>query len=276
MKISFIGGGNMATALISGIVKSRLGIEWIHVSEPDPDARQRLEAEYPAQCFDSAGPATAGADTIVLAVKPQVLPVVLTELDGLIKPPQLLISIVAGVTIDTISTALGAEIPVIRAMPNAPALIGKGISGLFAGPECSGKHKLIAEQVAAATGAWVWVDEEAMINVVTAVSGSGPAYYFLLTEALREAGQALGLSQATASKLAAHTAYGAGAMVIQSDVDVAELRKRVTSAGGTTQAALDSFASDQFTQVVSRAVKSACIRSEELAGTRIITEGEHQ
>jgi len=267
MRISFIGGGNMATALISGIAKSVPGPEWIHVSEPNPNARDQLESKYPVRCFESAAGAIAQAETVVLAVKPQVMPVVLAELAGLVKPQQLVISIVAGVTIDTIRMALGEEIPVIRTMPNTPALIGKGISGLFAGPGCSAAQKETAERVVCATGAAVWVEEEALINVVTAVSGSGPAYYFLLTEALSEAGQALGLTPETADRLAVHTAYGAGAMAMQSDVEVAELRRRVTSPGGTTQAALDAFEADDFKQVVFRAVEAAKLRGEELAAS---------
>ncbi len=265
MRISFIGGGNMATALISGITKTTPGPEWIHISEPNPDARKRLESEFPVQCFNTAAEATMQSDTIVLAVKPQVMPVVLAELSGLIEPGQLVISIAAGVTIDSIRGTLGADIPVIRTMPNTPALIGKGISGLFAGPGCSAAHRETAEQVLSATGASVWVEKEGLMNVITAVSGSGPAYYFLLTEALSEAGQALGLPQTEAAWLAVHTAYGAGAMAMQSNVDVSELRKRVTSPGGTTRAALDSFESDDFKQVVFRAVRAATKRGEELA-----------
>ncbi|MFT5140699.1 MAG: pyrroline-5-carboxylate reductase [Lysobacterales bacterium] len=265
MKISFIGGGNMATALISGIAKSNAAPEWIHISEPNPEARQRLETEFPVKCFADTANATSGADIIVLAVKPQVMHLVLAELAGLINSSQLVISIAAGVTIETIRNSLGSDVAVVRTMPNTPALIGEGISGLFAGPGCSAAQCDSAEKIVSATGASVWVDNEALINVVTAVSGSGPAYFFLLTEALREAGQALGLPEAAASKLAIHTAYGAGAMARRSDVDVAELRRRVTSPGGTTQAALDSFESDQFRQVVMRAVNAARIRGEELS-----------
>jgi pyrroline-5-carboxylate reductase len=265
MKISFIGGGNMATALISGIAGSDAAPEWIHISEPNPEARHRLETEFPVKCFADATSAISGADTIVLAIKPQVMPLVLAELAGSISPSQLVISIAAGITIDTIQTSLGPGVAVVRTMPNTPALIGAGVSGLFAGPGCSALQRENAEKIVSATGASVWVNEEALINVVTAVSGSGPAYFFLLTEALREAGQALGLPEATASKLAVHTAYGAGAMARHSDVDVSELRRRVTSPGGTTQAALDSFESDQFSQVVMRAVLAARNRGEELS-----------
>ena len=259
----------MATALISGISESSPRPEWIHISEPNADARQRLEAEFPVHCFETAAQATQDAQTIVLAVKPQIMPLVLRELAGLVKPSQLVITIAAGITISTIQDALGSDIPVIRTMPNTPALIGKGISGLFASPACSKANLQTAEQIVAAAGASVWVEEEGLINVVTAVSGSGPAYYFLMTEALREAGEKLGLTRDAATKLALHTAYGSGEMAMQSEHDVAELRKRVTSPGGTTQAALDAFAADGFRQVVLRAVTAAVKRGEELAGSDI-------
>ena len=265
MKISFIGGGNMATALISGISANSPKPDWIHVSEPNAEARLRLESAFPVRCFEQASEAIEGAQTIILAVKPQIMPFVLRELEGLVQPSQLVISIAAGITISTIQDALGMDIPVIRTMPNTPALIGKGISGLFAGPACSKENLQTAESVVSAAGASVWVETEDLINVVTAVSGSGPAYYFLLTEALREAGEKLGLNSDAAAKLALYTAYGSGEMAMQSEFDVTELRKRVTSPGGTTQAALDAFAADDFRQVVFRAVSAAVKRGEDLA-----------
>lgn len=269
MRICFIGGGNMATAMISGISKAAQATEWIHVSEPNPQARERLEAAYPVKCFESAVQAASNADAIILAVKPQIMPIVLRELGGAVSPGQLIISIAAGITIATIQRSLG-EAPVIRVMPNTPALIGKGISGMYATPGCSNRDRGIAEQLLSATGESIWVEEENLIDVVTAVSGSGPAYYFLLTEALREAGETLGLKAEAASSLAIHTAHGAGAMAFGSDVDIAELRKRVTSPGGTTQAALESFESDDFKKVVLRAVKAAASRADELS-----RDGEH-
>lgn len=265
MKVTFIGGGNMATALISGLSQSRPEPDWIRVCDPSIEARERLATEYQVECFSSAAQAIDKADTIVLAIKPQVMPAVLAQLGGLVEPGQLLISIAAGVNIDTIVGALGADQAVIRAMPNTPALIGKGISGLFAAPGCSAEQRETAERLFAAAGASVWVEDEALMNVVTAVSGSGPAYYFLLTEALREAGQSLGLPETVAARLALHTANGAGAMALQNSVDVSELRRRVTSPGGTTQAALEVFASGNFRQLVYRAVKAASDRGEELA-----------
>ena len=265
MRIAFIGGGNMATALISGILQTRPRPDWIHVSDPDDEARTRIETRFPVLCYSAAEPAIAQADTIILSTEPQVMPVVLAELAGIVEPDQLIISIAAGVTIDTITRALGEQQAVIRTMPNSPALIGKGISGLFAGPRCTQQHCETAEHLVSATGSSVWVEDEALINAVTAVSGSGPAYFFLLTEALRDAAVALGLPEAEASRLALHTAWGAGAMAMDQDVDVAELRRRVTSPGGTTQAAMDTFERGDFRQLVYRAIEAAAHRSEELA-----------
>ena len=265
MKIAFIGGGNMATALISGISRARPGPEWIRVSEPSAEARRRLTETYGVKCHDHAEPVVPGADVIVLAVKPQFMGPALAELAGLVQAEQLVVSIAAGVTVKSLAGALHNLPAVVRAMPNTPALIGKGISGMFAGPGCSSAQRSLAESVLAGAGACVWIGDESLMDVVTAVSGSGPAYFFLLTEALRDAGEALGLPADVAAKLALHTASGAGAMAIGSEVDVSELRRRVTSPGGTTQAALETFAKGRFNALVEEAVRAATERGRELA-----------
>jgi len=265
MKIAFIGGGNMANALISGIWHSDPRPEWVRVCDPSSAAREKLSSRFPIACFPDPGPAVAGADIIVIATKPQVVPEALAVLAGHVRPDQLIISIAAGVTIDAIRASLGPGQPVIRTMPNTPALIGKGVTGLFAGPGCTGSHRQAAEAVVAAAGASVWVEEEDLINVVTALSGSGPAYYFLLTEALREAGVALGLKREVAGKLALHTAHGAGAMAMQSELDVRQLREVVTTPGGTTQAALEVFEAAGFRDLVTAALRAATERGRELA-----------
>lgn len=265
MRIAFIGGGNMATALISGLIRSGTRPDEIHVSEPNELARHRLQAEFSVHAHAGAKAAIKTVEVIVLAVKPQVMPVVLNELANAVKAEQLLISIAAGIEIATIQAALGPQQPVVRAMPNTPALIGKGVTGLYASPGCTAAQRKSTEAILSATGGTSWVDRESLINVVTAVSGSGPAYYFLLTEALREAGQSLGLPEDTAADLALQTAYGAGAMARESGVDVAELRKRVTSPGGTTQAALEVFEKGRFRELVMAAVSAATDRGVELA-----------
>ena len=255
----------MANALISGMYEAHEHPEWIRVCDPSDEARLRLESRFPAECFSEMAPAVRDAHAVVLAIKPQVVPGVLTELSGCIDSGQLIISIAAGIQTGTIRDALYSGQPVIRTMPNTPAVIGKGITGLFAGPGCNPVHREMAEHVVAAAGPSVWVEKEDLINVITAVSGSGPAYYFLLTEALREAGRALGLPGPVASELALHTAHGASAMAMTSDVDIAELRKRVTTPGGTTEAALAVFESGQFRKLVEAAVEAATRRGAELA-----------
>ena len=265
MIITFIGGGNMATALISGLKKSARPGLTIRVSDPSDDARSRLQAEYDVEPFTDAAAAVSGADIIVLAIKPQVMTRVLEQLAGNIEPQQLVLSIAAGTTLRTITKKLGNDLAVIRSMPNTPALIGLGISGICPGENCEPHHVEQAELVLGAAGEVVLIDDESLMDVVTAISGSGPAYYFLLTEALAVAGRALGLPGDVADKLAAHTSFGAGAMVVQSDAGAAELRRQVTSPGGTTQAALEALRSGDFSQVVHSAVEAATSKGRELA-----------
>jgi len=266
MNIAFIGGGNMAAALIAGLYRSDTPPSRTRVSDPSAEARTRLEAEFPVECFEDAASAIDGAEVIVLATKPQVMPSVLDSLAPLVQLNHTIVSIAAGITVAVIQRALGADIPVVRTMPNTPALIGKGISGLYAGPACKEKDRENAQRIMAAAGEVVWLEDESLMDVVTAVSGSGPAYYFLLTEALQEAGHTLGLPAETAARLAVHTARGAGEMAARSELDVAELRRRVTSPGGTTQAALEALTSGGFGALVGEAVKAATDRGRELSG----------
>ena len=266
MNITFIGGGNMATALIAGLQSGRGGPLEIRVADPDEDARKRLMREYGIETFSEGARAIEDADVIVLAVKPQVMPGVLETLAPAIEAGQLVLSIAAGTTVSGIQGALGDDRPVVRAMPNTPALIGHGICGLYASANCRDHHREQAERIMKAAGEVVWVEEEALMDVVTAISGSGPAYYFLLTEALAAAGAALGLDESDARRLAVHTAEGAGAMMLAADDAPAELRARVTSPGGTTQAALEHFEASGFGEIVRGAVDAATRRGRELAG----------
>jgi len=267
MRIAFIGGGNMATALIGGLYASQDQVEQIRVADPGPDVKERLEGQWPLNCFNSAADAISGMDTIVLAVKPQVLPLVLDEISGLVTPDQLVISIVAGIPVSRISEQLGTSQPIVRTMPNTPALIGLGITALYASEVCSQDQRQKADKLMQAGGETVWLENESLLNVVTAVSGSGPAYFFYLIEAMRNAGVRLGLSEEVAGKLALHTAHGASAMAIDGDVDVAELRQRVSSKGGTTEAALETFAAGDFENLVDSAIAAATQRGLELADT---------
>jgi pyrroline-5-carboxylate reductase len=266
MKITFIGGGNMATALIKGLL-GRDGIATeVRVSDPSPEARQRLANEAGVSCFGSAAEAVPGSDVVVLAVKPQVMPRVLGELQDSLPANALVLSVAAGITIDAIRVALGDETSVVRTMPNTPALLGAGITGLFAGPGCTSAQRDMATAVMASVGDCVWVEAESLMDVVTAVSGSGPAYFYLLTEALAEAGAAQGLPPEVAMKLATATAYGAGLMSVNGEAGVGELRRRVTSPGGTTQAAIEVFQEGGFEALVHDAAEAAVRRGRELAG----------
>ncbi|MSQ97726.1 MAG: pyrroline-5-carboxylate reductase [Xanthomonadales bacterium] len=271
MLIAFIGGGNMATALISGLSKKVEQGLTIRVAEPSEEARARLQSSFDVFVSSSAASVAQGADVIVLAVKPQVLPAVLSELSGTIEPGQLVLSIAAGATIAAISQQLGPRQVIIRSMPNTPALVGEGISVLCAGEHCRPHHRDQAERILHAAGEVLWVDDETLMDAVTAVSGSGPAYFFLLTEALAEAGVRLGLKEDVAHKLAECTCIGAGAMLKQSTsgqsttVGAAELRQRVTSPGGTTQAALNAFADGKFKELVYAAAAAAERRGNELS-----------
>ncbi len=265
MKIAFIGGGNMASALIGGLYAAGGDGGTIQVADPAPDVKQRLQQQWPVTCFNQAKDAIDGMEMIVLAVKPQILPLVLREIGPLVNDRQLILSIVAGIPVGQIAEQLLASPSIIRTMPNMPALIGLGITAMYAQTGCSRAQRDMAGKLMRAAGEIVWLDEEGLLDVVTAVSGSGPAYFFYLIEAMRNAGTRLGLTAEVATKLAVQTAYGACTMAKQSELDVAELRQRVTSKGGTTQAALDQFAAGKFDMLVDSAIAAATRRGQELA-----------
>ena len=265
MLITFIGGGNMATALISGLVNPPKAHLQIRVCDPNDQARTHLESTFGVPTYTDAAAATKGANVIVLAVKPQTMPLVLANLKGQTEPGQLVLSIAAGVTISSISDELGNDLAVIRSMPNTPALIGHGITGIVAGRQCTGPQRDQAEEILSAAGEVVWLDDESLMDAVTAISGTGPAYFFLLTEALAAAARELGLPAETANRLASITCFGAGAMVASSPGEADELRRRVTSPGGTTQAAMVVMNDGKFRELVFRAAKAARDRSRELA-----------
>jgi len=265
MLISFIGGGNMATALIKGLKKTQSPRLSIQVCTPSDEARAWLRTSLEVETHYDLAAAIEGADVIVLAIKPQVMPGVLDKMRGLVAPEQLVLSVAAGKTTTSISKHLGPEQAIIRAMPNTPALTGHGITGIFAGKHCKPHHIEQAERILSATGEVVWVKDEKLMDVVTAISGSGPAYYFLLTEALAAAGKKLGLKGSAARRLAAYTCFGAGVMVLNGDEKIADLRRRVTSPGGTTQAALEVLNENDLTDLILKAVEAATNRGRELA-----------
>ena len=264
MRIAFIGAGNMASSLIGGLLAKGLDAAQIRASDPGAETRARVSAEHGIELFADNAQAVQDADVIVIAVKPQVMKAVCQDLRAHLEPHQLLISIAAGITCTSLQNWLGNQ-PLVRCMPNTPALLGKGVSGLFATAAVTAEQRQQAEDLLSAVGIAVWVDTEAQIDAVTAVSGSGPAYFFLLIEAMADAGVKLGLPREVARQLAEQTALGAAHMAVASDVDAAELRRRVTSPAGTTEAAIKSFQADGFATSVEKALSAAAHRSAEMA-----------
>ncbi|MFW2046919.1 pyrroline-5-carboxylate reductase [Acinetobacter variabilis] len=260
--ISFIGGGNMAQALIGGLISQGLPATRITVSDPVEKVRLLL-AEKAVNVTDDNIAAIKDADIVLFAVKPQVLAGVLKPLQGLLDG-KLVISIVAGAEIATLSALLGTD-RIVRVMPNTPALVQTGAHGLFANEEVGAEDRELASQVLASTGLTIWVNSEVQIDAVTAVSGSGPAYFFYMMESMIRAGKNLGLDEKVATALTLQTALGAAQMAITSSNTPAELRKNVTSPNGTTQAALEVFDRAQISQNIQAALAAAQKRSQELA-----------
>ncbi|MGY5394112.1 pyrroline-5-carboxylate reductase [Acinetobacter sp. NigerLNRRAM0016] len=260
--ITFIGGGNMAQALIGGLIARGMPTTRITVADPFENVRQLLQ-EKDVHVTDDNIAAIEKADIVVLAVKPQVLASVLKQLHGLLDG-KLVISIVAGAEIATMATLSGTE-RIVRVMPNTPALVQTGAHGLYATDVVDAKDRELASQVLAATGLTIWVNSEAQIDAVTAVSGSGPAYFFYMMESMIRAGKNLGLDEKVATALTLQTALGAAQMAITSASSPSELRKNVTSPNGTTQAALEVFDRTQISQNIQSALAAAKKRSQELA-----------
>jgi pyrroline-5-carboxylate reductase len=262
--IAFIGGGNMTTSLIGGLITT-FSPDDILVSEPDSAKCRDLEQQFKIKTsIDNQ--AVLACDVIVLAVKPQLLQIVCRELANHIgtRTP-LFISIAAGVRSDDIERWLGAGRAIVRCMPNTPALVQCGATALVANSRVSATQKQLAEQILQSVGIALWVEDEDQLDAVTALSGSGPAYFFLLMEAMQAAGETLGLSTATARLLTQQTALGAARMASQSETDVATLRARVTSKGGTTEQAILSFENAGFRKIVQQALAAACTQSQKLA-----------
>jgi pyrroline-5-carboxylate reductase len=263
--MAFVGGGNMARSLIGGLLKTGVNASSIAVAEPAAESRQALSREFSVVTFAEGRLATADAEVVVLAVKPQVMPAIRSELrDVLQRQRPLLISIAAGVRLDQLERWFGA-LPIVRCMPNTPALIGAGATGLCANARVSPPQRAQAQHILDAVGLTRWIDDESLMDTVTALSGSGPAYFFALVEALENAAVAQGLPRTSARALAAQTCLGAGRMLVESGEDPGVLRQRVTSPNGTTQAALESFGVDGLPRIVARAVRAATERGAEMA-----------
>jgi pyrroline-5-carboxylate reductase len=264
--IAFIGAGNMAASLIGGLVHQGCQKENLFVSDPSAEQMQVLVSKYGLNACENNKQAALGADVLVLAVKPQVMRNVLIDINSAVTQKQpLIISIAAGIPLATFSSLLGNTAAVVRCMPNTPSLVGAGATGMLANTNVSENQRALAEQILGAVGLALWVKNESQIDAVTALSGSGPAYFFLLMESMIVAGQSLGLDAETAKQLTLQTALGAATMAQQSDVSPAILRQRVTSPGGTTEQALRTFESGGFQSLVKAALTAAEKRSKELA-----------
>ena len=265
-RIGFIGAGNMAASLMGGLIAKGYAPTTLAASDPNTSSLQALVDQHGiTACADNAA-AVLCSDILVLAVKPQVLKTVLADIAGIVMARRpLIISIAAGISIASIGEWLGGNLPIVRCMPNTPALLQLGASGMYANNAVSDEQRQQTEAILGAVGLALWLDTEEQIDAVTAVSGSGPAYFFLLMESMMAAGEQLGLSPDVARALTQQTALGAAKMAMASDVDVAELRRRVTSPGGTTEQAIHYFETHQFRDTVNGALKAAAHRSLELS-----------
>ncbi|UNP30742.1 pyrroline-5-carboxylate reductase [Lysobacter gummosus] len=263
--VAFIGGGNMARSLIGGLVARGFAPAGIRVAEPVEALRAELQRDFGVACFDNAQAAAEGAAVWLLAVKPQVMREVCAALAAQARAQRpLAISIAAGITAGQLDRWLGGEVAVVRAMPNTPALLGAGITGLYANAAAKSRFEQAAGLLAA-VGPTVRIDDEAQMDAVTAVSGSGPAYVFLLAEAMQQAGVAQGLSAEAARTLVQQTLFGAATMLTRSEEPAEVLRARVTSPGGTTQAAIETFEAGGFRALVDRAIAAATERGRQLS-----------
>ncbi|MBB3103418.1 pyrroline-5-carboxylate reductase [Azomonas macrocytogenes] len=267
-RIAFVGAGNMTASLIGGLRAQGVAADAIRASNRSTEKLERLASEHGIATFTDNAEAVAGADIVVLAVKPQVMQAVCRELAAQLPDQTLIVSIAAGITCASLQRWLGAGTAaraIVRCMPNTPSLLRQGVSGLYANAQVNAEQRRQAEQLLSAVGLALWLDAEQQLDAVTAVSGSGPAYFFLLLEAMTAAGERLGLPRETAALLARQTALGAARMACESALEASELRRRVTSPNGTTEAAIKTFQAGGFEPLVQQALSAAAARSAELA-----------
>ena len=265
-KIGFIGGGNMATSLISGLIASGHEPGNIWVSDVNPDQINSLETRLKVNVTASNEKVINETDVVVMAVKPQIMREVALQVAPLIQQRKsLVVSIAAGISERSLSSWLGSEIAIVRCMPNTPALVLTGATALHANDKVTADQRSTAENILRSVGIALWVNEEKELDAVTAVSGSGPAYYFLLMEAMEQAAMDLGLTEETARLLVLQTALGAAKIALESSESPELLRKRVTSPGGTTQRAIETFQQGGFSDLVSKALHAARDRSIEMS-----------
>jgi pyrroline-5-carboxylate reductase len=264
MKITFIGGGNMAQAIIGGLRKSGFAASSIMVADPVAETRARLERDFSVSAHASAAGINALGDLVIMAVKPQQMHEAARAIASRLDTSSVVLSIAAGIRLTDLSRWLGNHAKLIRCMPNTPALIGAGVTAAYARPEVSATEIAAAEKVLAPMGKLIWVNSEALLDPVTAVSGSGPAYVFYFIEALEQAALELGLEAAAARTLALETFLGSARLAAASADDPATLRAKVTSKGGTTEAALALMNEERLRDAFVRAVRAADARAREL------------
>ncbi|MDB9788359.1 pyrroline-5-carboxylate reductase [Candidatus Thioglobus sp.] len=263
--IGFIGAGNMAYALIKGLLSNGFDAKNINVSDSNDELLINRQSELKITTYSDNNSLLDNSDIIVFAVKPQVLSIVCLQLKNKVKPNHLFVSIVAGIRGNDINRWLGGNFALVRTMPNTPALFQSGVTGLFANDLVSNQQKELVTSILSSVGQCFWVDDEKLIDAITAISGSGPAYFFLLMQSITQAATALGLDEKTANSLSIQTSLGASLMATKSGKDSKTLRKEVTSPNGTTQAAIESFQDQNFEGIVAAATRAAYDRARELS-----------
>jgi pyrroline-5-carboxylate reductase len=264
-KICFIGAGNMANAIVGGLVKNGFPANQITASAPSEDNLKQIKSAWGVEVSQDNQGSAAKADIIILSVKPQVLKVVCEGLSAHLSHQPLVISIAAGIGLTSLSSWLGDDLPIIRCMPNTPSQVLQGASGLIGNSQVNDAHKLASTDLFSAIGIVEWLDEEQKMHAVTALSGSGPAYIFLVIEAMEAAAVKQGIAPATARRLAAQTVAGAAEMVLSSDIAPSQLKRNVMSPGGTTERAIQTFEACQLTAIFEKAMTAAANRSVTLS-----------
>ncbi|GGK63982.1 pyrroline-5-carboxylate reductase [Amphritea balenae] len=263
--LAFIGAGNMARAIMGGLINNGYPAEKIWATGTNPEKLSDLQQQGLNTTTDNDA-AVAAADIVILAVKPQMLKVVAQDMAAAVQKHQpLIVSVAAGILCNSLDSWLGGQLAIVRCMPNTPALVKLGASGLYANAAVTEQQRQQTSEIMQATGIAVWVETEAQLDAVTAVSGSGPAYYFMVMEAMVAAGEKLGLSREVAQQLTIQTAQGAAEMARQSDVGPAELRRRVTSPKGTTEQAIKTFTEQGLPEIIAQGMQACSDRSEALA-----------
>jgi pyrroline-5-carboxylate reductase len=265
-RIGFIGGGNMATSLVGGLIADGWGTDLIYIAEPEEKRRAEIRSRFPVHTGQDNAEVIRQVDVVVLAVKPQIMREVTHGLAAAVQEQQpLVISIAAGIRLGDLARWLGGYSRLVRCMPNTPALVQSGATGLYADPSVSETHRNLAESILRAVGLTLWLDNEVQLDAVTALSGSGPAYIFYIMEAMEKAAVELGLSPESARLLTLQTTFGAAKMALESRDGPGELRRRVTSPGGTTERAIATLEEAQLHRIFQQAIQGACTRAAELA-----------